>query len=176
MKRKKNIFLSLIISILLFLGYNFLPANFMNAIMGNMSSHSNSAYVMRVVDGDTLKIKINGKVERLRMLGIDTPESVHPDPNRNTREGKIASEFTKSHLEGKNITLEYDVEKHDKYGRILAYVYYNGEMFNETLLKQGYAKVLIVSPNRKYEERFKSLEALAKLKKLGIWKSRNTNY
>lgn len=170
MKKNKKFLLSLIISILLFLGYNFLPANVINTITGTPSSPSNSAYVMHVVDGDTLKIKINGKVERLRMLGIDTPESVHPDPNKNTEAGKMASNFTKSQLEGKNITLEYDVEMHDNYGRILAYVYYNGEMFNETLLREGYAKVLTVSPNRKYEERFRSLETMAKLKKIGIWK------
>ncbi len=159
----------IILSVILFAAYNFVPDSLLNKFSISNNT-SNTAYVERVVDGDTLKIIYNGKHERLRMLGIDTPESVHPSSYKNTPEGKIASEYTKSRLEGKNVTLEFDTEMHDKYGRILAYVYLGDEMINETLLKNGYAHVLIVPPNKKYENRFKSLEYMAKIKKIGIWK------
>lgn len=75
--------------------------------------------VISVVDGDTIKIIVNGKEEKLRLIGIDTPESVHLDKKKNTKEGKIASEYTKSRLEGRDIKVEFDVQERDKYGRLL---------------------------------------------------------
>ncbi len=126
--------------------------------------------IIKVVDGDTIQIKYNGKKERVRLIGIDTPESVHPDEEKNTEYGKMASEYTKSLLEGKKVSLEFDVEKRDKYDRLLAYVYLDGEMVNKKLLAEGYARLETVPPNVKYVEEFKDALKNAKEAKKGLWK------
>lgn len=125
--------------------------------------------VVRVVDGDTIILDMDGTEERVRLIGIDTPESVHPDASRNVPYGKIASAFTKEQLEGKTVTVEYDVQERDKYGRILAYVYLDGKMFNETLLEEGHAKVATYPPNVKYVEDFTALQEQAREEKKGVW-------
>lgn len=125
--------------------------------------------VIKVVDGDTIKIIYNGKEESIRLIGIDTPESVHPDAEKNTELGKVASEYTKSQLEGKEITLELDIQERDKYGRILAYAYINDEMFNKILLKEGYAQLMTISPNVKYADEFVALQKQARESQKGIW-------
>lgn len=125
--------------------------------------------VVRVVDGDTIKVNFNGIEESLRMIGIDTPESVHPDGSKNTEAGKIASEYTKSMIEGKEVTLEFDVQERDKYGRLLAYVWLGNTMFNKTLLQEGYAQVSTYPPNIKYVNDFVALERIARENKKGLW-------
>lgn len=113
--------------------------------------------VLRVVDGDTIVVDFNGVEEKVRMIGIDTPESVHPDSEKNTAEGFTASAYTKTALEGKYVTLEFDVQQRDQYGRLLAYVYLNGVMFNKTLLETGYAVISTYPPNVKYVDEFKEI-------------------
>ena len=125
--------------------------------------------VLRVIDGDTIQISYNGIKEKLRLIGIDTPESVHPDESRNVEFGKTASDYTKSKLEGKEVSLEFDVQERDKYGRLLAYVYLDGIMFNKTLLKEGYAKLSTYPPNVKYVEEFTKIQEKARENKVGIW-------
>ena len=123
------------------------------------SIESGKVYCDRVVDGDTIVVLMDGKKEKVRMIGIDTPESVHPDKSRNTPMGKIASKYTKDNLEGKYVTLETDVQERDKYGRILAYVYLDDKMFNKTLLEEGLAELMTIPPNVKYVDDFKKIEA-----------------
>ncbi len=131
---------------------------------------SNETYeVLKVVDGDTIQIDFNGTKEKVRLIGIDTPESVHPDEAKNTENGKIASEYTKSILTGKRVKLELDVQERDKYGRILAYVYLDGQMVNKKLLADGYAQVATFPPNVKYVEEFKEIQKEAKEAKRGLW-------
>ena len=125
--------------------------------------------VIRVVDGDTFVIKYNGQNERVRLIGIDTPESVHPDEEKNTEFGEQVSKYSKEMLTGKKIVLEFDVEQRDKYGRLLAYVYLDGQMYNELLLKRGYAKLATYPPNVKYVEDFKALQKEARENKVGLW-------
>lgn len=125
--------------------------------------------VVRVVDGDTIVINYNGKNEKVRLIGVDTPESVHTDKSKNTKEGIKISEYTKSQLEGKKVILELDVQERDKYGRILAYVYLDGVMYNKTLLELGYAKIATYPPNVKYVEEFKKLQKQARENKVGLW-------
>jgi len=134
-----------------------------------------TAKVVRVVDGDTIIVNFNGKDERVRLIGIDTPESVHPDVSRNLPEGKTAYEFTKSRLEGKEVVLEFDVQERDQYGRLLAYVYLNGVMFNKTLLEEGYARVATYPPNVKYVEEFTEIQKTAREKNKGFWKNNTFN-
>lgn len=116
-----------------------------------------AALCERVVDGDTIVVKVDGKKEKVRMIGVDTPESVHPDESKNTEFGKEVSNFTKKKLEGKYVRLETDVQERDKYGRILAYVYLDNKMFNKTLLEKGYAKLMTIPPNVKHADEFKEI-------------------
>lgn len=126
--------------------------------------------VISVTDGDTFKINYNGKETKVRLIGVDTPESVHPDISKNTEYGKEASNYTKSLIENKTVKLEFDVSQTDKYGRLLAYVYLeNGEMLNEKLLEEGYAQVATYAPNVKYVEKFEQLQKQARENKVGFW-------
>lgn len=130
--------------------------------------------VLRVIDGDTIEIDMNGKAEKVRLIGVNTPESVHPDESKNVPFGKVASDFTKAALEGKNIVLEYDVTPRDKYGRILAYVWIDGKMFNKILLENGMAEVKTYPPDVKYVEDFTRLQETARFSKVGIWADYDT--
>lgn len=116
--------------------------------------------VIRVVDGDTIVVNYNGAEEKVRLIGVDTPESVHPDGNRNTESGILASDYTKEKLEGKEVELEFDVQQRDMYGRLLAYVYVGGVMFNKTLLEDGIANLATYPPNVKYVNDFIAIVAV----------------
>ncbi len=129
----------------------------------------NEYKVVRVVDGDTFVVDFNGKDEKVRLIGVDTPESVHADKSKNTKEGVMTSDYTKSKLNGKTVKLEFDVQERDKYGRLLAYVYIDGEMYNKHLLEIGYAKVATYPPNVKYVEDFTELQKEARENKIGLW-------
>lgn len=124
--------------------------------------------VVRVVDGDTIVVKYNDKEERLRLIGVDTPESVHPEKGEQPF-GKEASDYTKAQLAGKTVEIEFDVEQRDQYGRLLAYVWLDGKLFNETLVKEGYAVLLTWPPNVKYVERFTAAQKEAREKGKGLW-------
>lgn len=112
--------------------------------------------VVRVVDGDTIIVNIDGEETKVRLIGVDTAESVHPDETKNTEIGKEASEWTSDLLTGQKIFLEYDIDKEDDYGRTLAYVYLSdGEtMVQEELLKAEMAELMTIQPNSKYANRF----------------------
>ena len=126
--------------------------------------------VVYVVDGDTLDVMIDGEKTRIRLIGVNTPESVSDDENENCEEGKIASQYTKDMLENKNVYIEYDEDVTDQYGRTLAYVYMeDGEMYNEILLKKGYARLMIIQPNTKYVNEFTKIQAYAKENNIGFW-------
>lgn len=125
--------------------------------------------VVRVVDGDTIIIDMDGTKERVRLIGLDAPESTHPDEERNTEYGEISSEFTREALEGKKVSLEYDLQERDKYGRILAYVYKDKKMFNKILIMEGHAKAVTYPPNVKYTDEFIRLEKEAKKSQKGLW-------
>ena len=88
----------------------------------DMSEFSGPYDVVRVIDGDTAILNINGEEKRCRFIGIDTLESVHPDAERNTEEGKVASNYTKELLSGQHVYLEYDLAPQDQYGRELVYL------------------------------------------------------
>lgn len=134
------------------------------------AEHLENTYpVTRVVDGDTIIVNIDGADERVRLIGVDTPESVHPDRSKNVKYGQIASDFTREHLEGENVALEYDVSERDRYGRILAYVYLDEVMFNKTLLEEGHAKVATFPPNVKYVDDFTVLQEQARKDRKGVW-------
>jgi micrococcal nuclease len=125
--------------------------------------------VTRVVDGDTIVVAIAGDEKKVRLIGVDTPESVHPDDSRNVPYGKISSEFTRTALEGKMVYLEYDVEPTDRYGRMLAYVWLDDVMFNKTLLIEGHAVLATYPPNVRYVDEFTGLQTQAREDGKGLW-------
>ena len=131
----------------------------------------NKSYYLctRVIDGDTIAIKINDKQEKVRLLGVDTPETVHPSKPVEYF-GKEASEFTRKMVEGKPVRLEYDWERKDKYGRTLAYVYLeDGTFLNAEIIKQGYGFAYTKFPF-KYLEQFRQYEREARENKRGLWR------
>ncbi|MGB8657291.1 MAG: thermonuclease family protein [Candidatus Zixiibacteriota bacterium] len=115
--------------------------------------------VQRVIDGDTIELN-NG--ERVRYIGIDTPEKEEPF-------FREATQANQEMLRGKKINLEYDVEKKDAYGRALAYVWVDTLMVNAELVKEGLARVYMISPNLKYRNRFISLQEPVRKARIGIW-------
>ncbi len=125
----------------------------------------------RVIDGDTIVVDINGKQERVRLIGVDTPETVHPEKPVEYF-GKEASEFTKRMVEGKKVRLEYDWQDRDKYGRLLAYVYLtDGTFLNAEIIKQGYGFAYTRFPF-KYLEEFRGYEREARENGRGLWKKK----
>jgi len=122
-------------------------------------------YVSYVVDGDTFSGIMGGEEIRVRLIGVDTPESVAPEEyltrsgKENTEEGDEASEFTKGLITDTTVYLEFDEEYYDDYGRVLAYVYLeDGRMLQEILLEEGYAEVMSIEPNTKYKSRFEEIK------------------
>jgi len=126
--------------------------------------------VISVVDGDTIKINYNGKVESVRLVGIDTPETVHPTKTVECF-GKEASDKMKELVEGKTVTLVVDKSGtgRDKYQRLLRYVYLDdGTFVNKEMVKQGYAYAYVTYPFD-YMDDFKTSQSEAKNNKLGLW-------
>lgn len=141
----------------------------------SMSSNSNSknlvpAKVIRVVDGDTIKVDYKGKEETVRFLLVDTPETHHPKLGVQPF-GPEASQFTHKLLDGKRIQLELAIGGgRDKYGRMLAYIYVNGKSVEEELLKNGLARVAyIYPPNTKYVDEYRAIQETAQKNAVGIW-------
>jgi micrococcal nuclease len=134
------------------------------------SKHYNATVtVSRVVDGDTIEISpaIDG-VEDVRLIGVDTPETVDPGEEVEPY-GPEASAFATEELAGRKVHLEFDEEKIDQYDRLLAYVYAGGSMFNEDLLEEGHAQAYPYPPNTKYEGRFADAQSDAMAAHAGIW-------
>ena len=131
------------------------------------------AAVISVVDGDTIKVKLdNGNEERVRMTLVDTPETKHPDMAIQPL-GEEAAAFTESHLAGKNVKMELDVQERDQYGRLLAYVWLGEQLFNQLLVERGLARVAVFPPNTKYVDEFRSAQVKAEAKGIGIWSIEN---
>jgi micrococcal nuclease len=141
------------------------------------------ATVTRVVDGDTIRVQIkNGPAGPVRLIGIDTPE-VHESAKlaRDVRKsgrsreeiivlGRLAWDFTRRYLDGKEVGLQYDVQTRDQYGRVLAYVWLqDGTLFNMLILREGYAQILTIPPDVRYVELFLACQREARQAKRGLW-------
>lgn len=121
--------------------------------------------VINVVDGDTFKIETD---EVVRLIGIDTPETVHPSKPIQCY-GKEASEKMESLIEGKEIRLEKDVSETDRYGRLLRYVYVGDLFVNEYLVLEGFAKSSSYPPDIKYQNKFVEAQRKAQEENKGLW-------
>ena len=161
--------------ILLYFGMRCLPRQ--NAALPQKSAAV--VYVTRAIDGDTIKLSTG---EHVRLIGIDTPESrynskLERDAARSRKDmkailkmGKQASDFTKRLVEGKGIILEFDLQKRDRYGRLLAYVYLeDGTFVNAKIVEEGYAQVMTIPPNVKYADIFLKAQEAARRSGKGLW-------
>lgn len=135
---------------------------------GPAREEGTNALVARVVDGDTVEARFGGEVVDVRLIGVDTPESVAPGQPVECY-GLAASRFTTRELEGRRVRLELDVERLDRFGRTLAYVWLGPELFNETLVRQGYAVVTTYPPNVRYVDRFLDAQREARSQGRGLW-------
>lgn len=127
------------------------------------------------VDGDTFKVMLNDKEVVVRLLAVDTPESVKPSTLPEYY-GKEASEFTCKKIENaKKIELEYDPNssKYDKYDRLLAWVFVDGELLQTELVRLGYAKVAYLYNNYKYTDILLEKQELASAKEIGVWNNKD---
>lgn len=134
------------------------------------------ALVIRIIDGDTIEVTIGSSRDRVRFIGVDTPEAT----TRVEPYGREATAFTRQWLDGHSIWLEHDVEIRDRYGRRLAYVWLQQpkdrsvlevrtRMFNATLLAEGYAQLLTVPPNVRYVDVFRALQTGTRQQGKGLW-------
>jgi micrococcal nuclease len=127
--------------------------------------------VTKIVDGDTFWIDDGSeKGQKIRLIGVDTPETKRTGRKEIGYFGKEAKEYVTKILKGKKVALEFDVGKYDQYHRTLAYVYLeDGTFLNAELVKQGYAMVMTVPPNVKYAEMFLYLQKEAREHNRGLW-------
>jgi micrococcal nuclease len=124
--------------------------------------------VTRVIDGDTIEVDIGGKLYKVRYIGIDTPETVHPSKPVECF-GKEASEKNRQLVEGKTVRLEKDVSETDSYGRLLRYVWVGDNFVNDYLVRQGYAYAYTYPPDVKYAEQFVQAQREARENNRGLW-------
>jgi len=139
----------------------------------SLNASPNSATVKRVVDGDTIEIAIGGKTERVRMIGVDTPETKHPTKGVECY-GPEASAYTEQLLPtGTALRVERDIEARDKYGRLLLYVYIadSNVFVNLDLVMNGYARPMVFEPNTAHKADFAQAATQAELRNVGLWQA-----
>ncbi|MEP7162818.1 MAG: thermonuclease family protein [Candidatus Moraniibacteriota bacterium] len=126
---------------------------------------SRVSLVKRVVDGDTFELESG---EKVRLIGVDTPESVKPNTPVQCF-GKEASNYLEDLLEGKEVRLEKDVSETDRYGRLLRYAYLDDELVNEKLVREGYASAASFPPDVSKQDLFRQAEGDARTHERGLW-------
>jgi micrococcal nuclease len=129
---------------------------------------SATAYVVRAVDGDTIEVRLDGRLEDVRYIGVDTPETVKPGTPVQCF-GERASHFDKRRVTHRRVRLVFGVERRDVYGRLLAYVYLRGRLVNAELVRRGLARTLAIPPNTRFAERFARLQTAAARAGRGLW-------
>ncbi len=125
--------------------------------------------VVRVVDGDTIHVRIGARVEKVRYIGVNTPEVHHPTRGEEPG-GREAAEVNRRLVEGQAVRLELDMQERDRYGRLLAYVWIGDLMINAELVRLGYAQVMTIPPNVRYQEMFLKLQREAREAGRGLWR------
>jgi len=125
--------------------------------------------VVRVVDGDTIHVRVGAHVEKVRYIGVNTPEVHHPTKGVEPG-GREAAAVNRRLVQGQGVRLELDVQERDRYGRLLAYVWVGGVMINAELVRLGYAQVMTVPPNVRYQEMFLKLQREAHQAGRGLWR------
>ncbi len=126
------------------------------------------ALVTRVVDGDTVEVRIDGTAEDVRYIGVDTPETVKPGTPVQCF-GPRASAFNHRLVEGRRVRLVFGAERRDAYGRLLAYVYLGRRFVNASLVRRGLARTLTIPPNDRFAPLLRGLELGAARAGRGLW-------
>lgn len=126
------------------------------------------AFVTRVVDGDTIEARVGERVEDVRYIGVDTPETVKPDTPVQCF-GPRASSFNHRLVERRHVRLVFGVERRDVYGRLLAYVHLGDRFVNAELVRRGLARSLTIPPNDRSAPLFRRLELRAARAGRGLW-------
>lgn len=168
----KKIFAYLVLFTILLYGCDESSTN--GVIQTDGSTNQIAVEVVEVIDGDTIKVKYNGDIEKVRYLLIDTPETNHHTLGKQPF-GEEAKQRNKEIIKSGNVTIEFDVgNRLDDYGRMLAYVYVDGESVQETLLEEGLARTAyIFPPNTRYLDEFEEASKVAKERSIGIWETDN---
>ena len=137
----------------------------------NTLATTSTVPVLKVIDGDTIDVLYERQKDRVRFLCVNTEESVHPDRKQNTEFGRKTSKYVKEHLSGKRVTLEFEgVRKRGNYGRLLAYVFLDGENINLRLVREGWSAYYTkYGRSIRYDKEFQEAEQTARREKLGIW-------
>ena len=141
--------------------------------MGTSSADAfGQGQVVRVIDGDTIGVRIGDRTERVRYIGVDTPESVKPGTPVQCY-AKRASAANAALVAGRRVRLVGDVEHRDRYGRLLAYVYRedDGAFVNALLVRDGYARTLTIAPNVAHAAEFARLATTARRDGKGLWRA-----
>ena len=133
------------------------------------SAGSIEGTVVRVVDGDTIFVRLGDRIERIRYIGVNSPEIHHPIKGEEPG-GRAAAEVNRRLVQGHHLRLELDVRTRDRYGRLLAYVWAGDTMVNAELLRLGYAQVMTVPPNVRYQDLFMRLQREARDANRGLWR------
>lgn len=130
------------------------------------------AQVVRVVDGDTIRVRLGDRTERVRYIGVDTPESVKPGTPVQCY-AKRAAAANAALVAGRSVRLVGDVEQRDRYGRLLAYVYRepDGAFVNAMLVRDGYARTLTIAPNVAHAHQLAQLAQTARRSGRGLWRA-----
>ena len=126
--------------------------------------------VVRVVDGDTIHVRIGARVKSVRYIGVNTPEVHHPQRGEEPG-GREATAVNRELVAGKHVRLELDVQARDRYGRVLAYVWIGDVMINAELVRLGYAQVMTVPPNVRHQALFVKLQRDARDAGRGLWRT-----
>jgi len=125
--------------------------------------------VVRVVDGDTINVQLADRVEKIRYIGVNAPEIHHPVKGAEPG-GRAAAQVNRGLVIGRRVRLELDVQPRDRYGRLLAYVWVGDTMVNAELVRLGYAQVMTVPPNVRYQDLFLKLQREARDAGRGLWR------
>jgi len=135
---------------------------------GAASAATIEGTVVRIVDGDTIYVRLADRVEKIRYIGVNAPEIHHPLKGQEPG-GREAAAVNRHLVGGRHVRLELDVRTRDRYGRLLAYVWVGDTMINAELVREGYAQVMTVPPNVKYQELFVTLQREARHAGRGLW-------
>lgn len=127
-----------------------------------------TARVIHVIDGDTIRVRIGHRHETVRYIGVNAPEIDHPDRAAQPF-GREAAAANRRLVKGEIVRLELDVERRDRYGRLLAYVYVGDVMVNAELVARGYAQAMTIPPNVRHQRLLVKLEREARRRQLGLW-------
>jgi micrococcal nuclease len=136
--------------------------------LGEEGPRSAIAFVTRVIDGDTIEVRIDGRSEDVRYIGVDTPETVKPGTPVQCF-GPQSSRFNHALLERRRVRLVFDAERRDVYGRLLAYVHLDGRFVNADLVRRGLARTLTIPPNDRFAPLFARLQRQAARAGRGLW-------